>query len=858
MAVRDVVQAAAGALGGAAEETLYVEDVFSTYLYTGNGQGQYIKNGILLGDSATNGTHLHLTGDNLTDSAPTANTLTITGSTAVSTSVKKYGTGSIAFDGSGDYITTQTGAEHNLLNDFTIEFWVQSSLGGDQGLFCINKLSGSGQDGIAIRFSGTSLQYWVAGTGTVYTASGSYSSSTWYHIALVRSGNTNTLYVDGTSVHTSTQTPTFNSSQAIGIGRTYNDEPTLYTLNGYIDDLRVTKGRALYTGSFTPPTAALPLDTLSTGKGGLVWLKRRSSSLSHWLLDTSRGGSSILQSDNTNAAFSSTAVSFLSDGFSLDSANYNLINDTFASWAWRKCPKFFDVVTYAGDGVAGRTIAHNLGSVPGMIIVKGVDLARDWVVWHRSLASTEALSLNDTNAAYTASFFNNTAPTDSVFSVNNSLQTNGSGYNYVAYIFAHNNGDGEFGENADQDIIKCGSYTGVTYPNNTEINVGFEPQWVLIKNSSTTSGWTVWDVMRGAAVVPDANIAQAKLLEPNTSAAETDQPGIYPTQTGFVVKNGLTSISANGDTMIYIAIRRGPMKTPEAGTEVFATDFQGTGGVKPGYKASFPVDMGIWRDRDVVANTQITSRLTNDRLMYTNNSNAEASSTSYSFDYQNGFMDLSTTDTTRVGWMFRRAPSVMDVLAYTGDGTSGKTVTHNLTVAPELLIARQRTGGDWYVYSSVTTATKYLLLNATNAAVTESSVWNDTAPTSSVFTLGNATGVNRNNTAFISYLFATLDGVSKVGSYTGTGSNVNVDCGFSNGARFILIKRTDATAGWYLWDSERGIVAGNDPYLLLNSTDDENTSTDYIDPLASGFTVTSSASSDLNASGGTYLFLAIA
>jgi hypothetical protein len=110
----------------------------------------------------------------------------------------------------------------------------------------------------------------------------------------------------------------------------------------------------------------------------------------------------------------------------------------------------------------------------------------------------------------------------------------------------------------------------------------------------------------------------------------------------------------------------------------------------------------------------------------------------------------------------------------------------------------------------------------------------------------------------IAYLFATLPGISKVGSYTGTGNAINVDCGFSAGARFILIKRTDSTGDWYVYDSARGIASGNDPYLLLNSSAAEVTNTDYIDPLSSGFTVTSSAPVGMNASGGTYLFLAIA
>jgi hypothetical protein len=97
-----------------------------------------------------------------------------------------------------------------------------------------------------------------------------------------------------------------------------------------------------------------------------------------------------------------------------------------------------------------------------------------------------------------------------------------------------------------------------------------------------------------------------------------------------------------------------------------------------------------------------------------------------------------------------------------------------------------------------------------------------------------------------------------VSKYTGTGSDINVDCGFSAGARFVLIKRIDATGDWYVYDSVRGIVAGNDPYLFVNSNAAGVTTTDYIDPLSSGFTITSSAPAALNASSGEYLFLAIA
>ena len=119
-------------------------------------------------------------------------------------------------------------------------------------------------------------------------------------------------------------------------------------------------------------------------------------------------------------------------------------------------------------------------------------------------------------------------------------------------------------------------------------------------------------------------------------------------------------------------------------------------------------------------------------------------------------------------------------------------------------------------------------------------------------------GTNDSGINYVSYLFASLPGVSKVGSYTGTGADLNVDCGFTAGARFVLIKRTDSTGDWYVWDTARGIISGNDPYLLLNSSAAEVTNTDYIDPLASGFQITSTAPAAINASGGSFIFLAVA
>jgi hypothetical protein len=154
--------------------------------------------------------------------------------------------------------------------------------------------------------------------------------------------------------------------------------------------------------------------------------------------------------------------------------------------------------------------------------------------------------------------------------------------------------------------------------------------------------------------------------------------------------------------------------------------------------------------------------------------------------------------------------------------------------------------------------TKVIHLNSTNESTTNTSAWNSTTPTSSVFTLGSGADQNNSGTNFVAYLFATKAGISKVGSYTGNGSSQTINCGFSTGARFVLIKRTDSTGDWYVWDTARGIVAGNDPHLSLNTTAAEVTTDDTIDPDSTGFIVNQVAATNINVTSATYIYLAIA
>jgi hypothetical protein len=387
------------------------------------------------------------------------------------------------------------------------------------------------------------------------------------------------------------------------------------------------------------------------------------------------------------------------------------------------------------------------------------------------------------------------------------------------------------------------------------VSLGYEPQWVLFKNSAATGSWRIYDSMRGIATGGvDA------VLYPNLSAAEdTGSDSIDLTSTGFLVK-GLSASNAH----IYIAIRRGPMKVPTSGTSVYQSATRtGSASVIPRYVAGFPVDW-TFRKSDVTAvgDWQAGDRLRGAVQVKPNLTEAEtAASPLYIFDSMTGYSSLAATtnSTNDRSWMFRRAPSFFDEVCYTGTG-SLTGVTHNLGVTPELkIIKRRNSTTDWVVGGSIIGENGYLFLNTTAAFTSSSNYWDGGDDSATVFSVRNTNSMSdASGGTYVAYLFATCAGVSKVGSYTGTGTTLQIDCGFTAGARFVLIKRTNSTGDWYVWDSARGIIAGNDPYLLLNSTAAEVTSTDYIDTYSAGFELSSTAPAAINASGGTFIFLAIA
>lgn len=623
----------------------------------------------------------------------------------------------------------------------------------------------------------------------------------------------------------------------------------------YVDDVFSTY---LYEGTGDGSAQTITNGIDLSGEGGLVWSKKRSASASHILSDTERGVHKYLKSDGTDAEISNTGyiTQFNSDGYAIGGGGDINYGD-MVSWTFRKAPGFFDVVTWTGNGTAGRTIPHSLGSVPGMIFVKRTDASNSWNVYHRSLAGNSYLELESSgSAAAWNGAWNNTNPTSTHFTVGNSPTVNNNGGTYVAYVFAHD--DQSFGTGSNEAIIKCGSYTGDDSSANF-VDLGFEPQWLFIKNiGQNGTNWVMFDVMRG---MPGVSTSYSRRLDANTSAAEANNNFVIPSATGFTLSGSGSYTNSRFSNFIYMAIRR-PNKPPTDATEVFNVKYLANGSTNLGFVAdtnisNYPAGTTWYWNNRLTANKDLNS----------DNTGVEDTAQATYWDLPTNTVNYGSYGGYHINYVFRRAPGFFDVVCFEGTG-SARTLNHNLAAIPEFVIVKSRTSSySWSVYVSHLSSPrdKAMYLNDTGAVQTNTAgtFWGTSDFTSTQISLGDYANTNHNNNSMIAYLFASLDGISKIGTYSGTGNDINVDCGFSAGARFVLIKRTDTEISgatgthWYVWDTARGIASGQEPYLQLNTTATQVNS-DYIDPLNAGFTVTSSAPAALNASGGTYLFLAIA
>ena len=305
--------------------------------------------------------------------------------------------------------------------------------------------------------------------------------------------------------------------------------------------------------------------TLYTGNGGTqsitntgnsdmqpdwTWIKRRDSADNHNTFDSVRGATHRLITNLTNAQDTVTNMltSFNSDGFSVGShAGVNGSSMTYASWNWKKQAGVFDIQTYTGNG-SNRTISHNLGAVPTMMVTKVRSTTNQWLVYHKSMGNTETMKWDDTSAATTQSnLWNSTTPTSSVFSVGTHTGSNLDGGTFVIYLF----GD-------KQGVSKMGSYTGNGNANGKFVYTGFKPAFLLWKLTTAAGyGFQLVDSKRNTF-----NPVNSLLFPYETHAEYTNaSEDLDLLSNGFKIRNSDRGRNGSGDNYIYMAFAENPFVT---------------------------------------------------------------------------------------------------------------------------------------------------------------------------------------------------------------------------------------------------------------------------------------------------------
>ena len=198
------------------------------------------------------------------------------------------------------------------------------------------------------------------------------------------------------------------------------------------------------------------------------------------------------------------------------------------------------------------------------------------------------------------------------------------------------------------------------------------------------------------------------------------------------------------------------------------------------------------------------------------------------------------------------------IISYTGNGASSATLAHGLGAVPKMMIVKRRdASASWFVYHQILGANNQLKLDNQEASSANQGAWNNTTPTSSLFTIGTADSVNANNGTYINYLFSEIPGYSKIDKYTGNGvaDGPIVNCGFK--PAFVLVKITTASnENWMLLDNKRDGFNTQNDQLFPNTNDDEEANTEA-DFLSNGFKLTR-ANSRMNGAAGNYIFMAFA
>ena len=621
---------------------------------------------------------------------------------------------------------------------------------------------------------------------------------------------------------------------------------------------------------------------------GLTWIKNRDTSsvatihntingAGYYLVPSTNGAISTLQTDvfssfdsngftvGTSDATNKNGTNLVAWNFKAGGAAVDNTDGTITSKVSVNNTLGFSIVEYETSGV--QSIGHGLDSTPSMVIQKQYSTSSRWTVYTATAGLGKYLQLDQADALTSDAYFFS-AINDSTFTT----AWSGTNYKYINYCFTSKPG-----------FSKVGSYTGNGSTNGPMVNTGFEPAFVMVKGSSNSGSWIMYDNKRSTTNPRNKQIrADSNIAETTSSNLSIDFFA-----NGFQLKGSDTDYNGSGRTFIYLSMAAdGSTATPTLAnsfaTEIYTGD-GGTQSITTGLKPDF-----VWLKGRNNGNTHILTdsvRGTNSQISSPSSSAATAGAANVTAFNANGFSigdagNTNTSSQTYVSWNWKAGgiPSIntdgsitslvsanqaagFSVAKWTANATT-LTAGHGLGVIPDLVILKVTTTADsWFVNSSALTnqTDKALRLNETSTEETNSAFWNNTAPTSTTISVGD--GISISGQSYIAYCWKSITGYSKVGSYVG-GGNVNpvINVGFT--PTWLMVKRTNGgSGGWTMVDNKRhpgtpSYVNGNVLYAdeSLAEQDDDNLRGFVI--TSTGFTPNGNYSTTNN-SGDTYIYLAI-
>ena len=712
---------------------------------------------------------------------------------------------------------------------WTVSVWVKRGiLSNDvKPIICATDGSGAPQESIWYR-SGDYIQYYCDSDGT---DKGNFSTnavyrdpSAWYHYVLSRNGTTITLYLNNVvqTVTTTTAIASYGVMNTSGriqyLGFTGPSSYWNSYFDGYMAEFNFIDGQALTPSSFGQTDAV-------TG----VWIPKKYSGT------YGNNGSYLPFSDNTSA----TTLAYDKSG-----NGNNWTSNNISTTAGATYDSMTDVPTLTSTTAANYCVLNPLDNA-GTAISGGANLNAYTANCSGRLCGTQAVSSG--KYYWEAAFTGNDTGQTAMFGICQDFNTAQA---YVTY--------GYYATGAKYSFASGSSSYGASWTNNDVIGVALDMDAGTIafyKNgvaqgtafTGLTGGWKPAFSSdygtSGRGIVFWANFGQ--------------RPFSYTPPTGFKALNTFNlpdPTIKKPNQYMDVSTWTGDNATPKAVVTnlAFQPDF-------------------LWLKQRSTVNYHFLQNSVTGAANYlaSNATDAESSGSSggwiQSFN-SNGYTTVTGSSNsnnvngsgiTYVGWSWKESATAgFDIVTYTGTGVA-RTVSHSLGVAPKMIIVKQRNGADnWQSYHASLGATQRIFLNLTDAASTTAAAWNNTEPTSSVFTLGTSNAGNGNTNTYVAYLFAEIPGFSKFGSYTGNGSADGpfVYCGFR--PKYILQKRTDSTGDWRIIDTVRGTYNVIGPELQANMSDAEYTGNNF-DVLSNGFKLRNTGA-PVNANGGTYIYAAFA